>query len=92
MQLRQASSWCILARTPSAQLSPSTYRVRLPGSAQVVFLDEDAKAARAGTYSVKLDPQFWYDQVSNLLLLRRWLLCSLWKELRGARSAPNGGM
>lgn len=29
---------------------------------EVVFLDDDAKAARAGTYAVKLDPQFWYDQ------------------------------
>ena len=29
---------------------------------EVVFLDEDAKAERAGTYAVKLDPQFWYDQ------------------------------
>jgi len=29
---------------------------------EVVFLTEDAKVARAGTYAVKLDPQFWYDQ------------------------------
>ena len=29
---------------------------------EVVFMTEDAKVARAGTYAVKLDPQFWYDQ------------------------------
>ena len=29
---------------------------------EVVFMTEDAKAARAGTYAVKLDPQFWYDE------------------------------
>ena len=29
---------------------------------EVVFLTDDAKVARAATYAVKMDPQFWYDQ------------------------------
>ncbi len=28
----------------------------------MVFISEDEKAARAGTYAVRLDPQFWYDE------------------------------
>jgi len=29
---------------------------------ELVFLSADAQLARTGTYAVKLDPQFWYDQ------------------------------
>ncbi|KAL1515575.1 hypothetical protein AB1Y20_002195 [Prymnesium parvum] len=30
---------------------------------EVIFMTTDEQAARAGTYAVKLDPQFWYDRV-----------------------------
>lgn len=43
---------------------------------QVVFLTEDAKVARAGTYAVKLDPQFWYDQVRGAPECLRLLLAA----------------
>ena len=30
---------------------------------EVIFITADEQAARAGTYAVKIDPQFWYDKV-----------------------------